>query len=526
MKRKLLLEKALSIIALSTATLGFGTAQSMAAENGKEKVAVEFYVMSQCPFGTQVEESIAPVLTKLNGHVRFSLDFIGDIQNNELSSMHGLSEVNGDKVQLCASKYNPHKYMEMIICMNTNPRAIPGNWKDCATRLGLDVAKINTCYTGQEGKNLLKLSFEKSKRRNALGSPTIFIDGKPYVGPRSEIAFTRAICQAITNKPTLCASLPAPVKVPITIVTDKRCKECNTDQLKQIFTGMFPAAEITIIDYNENEGKQLFDKLGIKFLPAVLFGKEVKKAENYQRIQRFLLPVKSYLALMMGSKFDPTKEICDNHKDDTNNNLVDCADPDCINTLVCRKELPKKLDIFVMAQCPYGVMALDAMKEVLDNFKNDIEFEVHYIAAELTKDSFNSLHGQDEVDEDIRGLCVMKHYPRDYKWMDYILCRNKNIHSTEWESCTGKNGIVTQVIRKCFEGGEGKKLLSDDIKIAQSLGIGASPTWLANNKYIFSGIDAETVRANICEHNQNMANCQKRLSGPSIPKAEADCGDR
>ena len=48
----------------------------------------------------------------------------------------------------------------------------------------------------------------------------------------------------------------------------------------------------------------------------------------------------------------------------------------------CRPEVPKKLDVFVMSQCPYGVKGLDAMKEVSDNFKKageSIDFTVHYI---------------------------------------------------------------------------------------------------------------------------------------------------
>jgi predicted DsbA family dithiol-disulfide isomerase len=98
--------------------------------------------------------------------------------------------------------------------------------------------------------------------------------------------------------------------------------------------------------------------------------------------------------------------------------------------------------------------------------------------------------------------------------MDYILCRNKNIRSKEWQKCTGDNGIDTDVIRECFEGEEGKTLLREDIKMAKGLGISASPTWLVNNKYKFQGIDAETVRKNLCKHNEDLNNCDKKLSGP------------
>src|ERR671930_6006 len=50
---------------------------------------LEFFVMSKCPYGVQVEKAIAPVLDKLGGNVDFHIAFIGDKQGDQLSSMHG-----------------------------------------------------------------------------------------------------------------------------------------------------------------------------------------------------------------------------------------------------------------------------------------------------------------------------------------------------------------------------------------------------------------------------------------------------
>ncbi len=519
------------IIGLLAIALAFTSFTSFADEKeggskntSANKVAVEFYVMSLCPFGTEVENSIAPVLKKFGDRVEFSLDFIGDERGGKLSSMHGANEVNGDKVQLCAAKYNPAKYMDMILCMNEDPRSIPLNWDDCAKSNGLDVVKIRLCYSGTEGSDLLRTSYARAAKRRALGSPTMFINGELYMGPRSQMAFTRAICSALpSDPPGFCAELPEPVKFTVTIISDKRCKDCQAQLWKQRLKGLFPGARISILDYMDDSARDLYKNLALGGLPAVLFGREVEKADNYQSISRFLALRGEYYLLALDSRFDPTKEICDNKKDDTGNGLMDCKDPDCKNTLICREQIPRKLEVFVMSQCPYGVKALDAMKEVLENFKGEINFEVHYIARVLPDGTIQSLHGQAEVDEDMRELCAMKHYPKGYKWMDYVLCRNKNIRDGSWESC-GKNGISTEVIRKCIESGEGKKLLAEDIQIAEGLGIGASPTWLANNKFKFSAIDAETVRKNICQHNKGMKNCDKTLSGLPLPEAEADCG--
>ncbi len=495
-----------------TGAAGTATAQKQTVS---QKAKVEFYVMSKCPFGTRVEDAIAPVLKKMGGDIDFSLDFIGNVSNGQLTSLHKETEVKGDMVQICGHKYAPDKYFEMVLCMNKNARQIPEGWEKCAESAGVPVDKVRACVDGQEGKDLLTASFNKSRARRASGSPTMYIGGSLYRGGRTEKAFTRAICNAFSSdKPKLCSSIPPPVKFPITILSDERCKECRTGMIEQQLKSLFPGAEIKVVDYGTDEGKKLYKDNDLKRLPVMFFGKDVQKAENYARLQRSLRPSGDFLIHDRWGRFDPNREVCDNKKDDTGNGKTDCDDPDCKFNKACRKEAAKKLELFVMAQCPYGVRALDAMKEVLSNFKNDIDFHVNYIASEEGK-GFRSLHGQGEVDEDIRELCAAKYYKKGYKFMEYILCRNKNIRASDWQSCTGgKTGIDTKVIEKCASGEEGKNLLRDNIKIADGLQVSGSPTWYANNLYKFSGLDAESVKNNFCRYNKGLKGCSNKLSGP------------
>ncbi|MBM4321263.1 MAG: hypothetical protein FJ125_15280, partial [Deltaproteobacteria bacterium] len=110
------------------------------------------------------------------------------------------------------------------------------------------------------------------------------------------------------------------------------------------------------------------------------------------------------------------------------------------------------------------------------------------------------------------------------RWLDYYWCRNQDIRSAEWEKCTGKNGIDTAVIKKCFEGPEGKQLLAEDIKLAGALQISASPTWLANNRHKFSGIQPEQIKNEFCKHNPGVKGCDKKLSTDSAKVPAGACG--
>ena len=79
-------------------------------------------------------------------------------------------------------------------------------------------------------------------------------------------------------------------------------------------------------------------------------------------------------------------------------------------------------------------------------------------------------------------------------------------------------------MEKCFAE-KGDKLLAENIKIANGLGIGASPTWLVNGKTKFSGVTPKAVQDNFCKANPGLKGCEKPLSNDRKTKAPAgSCG--
>ncbi len=528
MKIRTLLVAMVAVVAIVGCKGQAGTDAGKAGAEPKEKVEFVMHVMSQCPFGVQVENGFAPVLAKLGKAVDFKIQFIGDEPTpGQLTSMHGEKEVQGNLHQICTMKYAPDTYMNVILCMNKNMREIPGNFDACAAEAKVDVAKIKACATGDEGKALLSASYKVSKEKGARGSPTMFLAGAKYEGGRTENDFIRAICGKFqTEKPEVCKNIPEPKKIPLTVLTDARCKDCFPDRILGQLKNMFPGLEPKTLDYGTPEGKALYASLkdkNVKMLPAFLFAPVVAEDPGFQQVQRFIADAGDYKLLQIGAKFDPTAEICDNKADDDGNGKIDCDDDTCKGKVVCREAKPKQLDVFVMSQCPFGVKALNAMKEVLDAFKDDgITFNVNFIADALPDGTFKALHGQPEVDENIRELCAITKYPKNHKYMDYVLCRNADIRSTEWQKCA-VNGIDAKVIEKCSTGDEGKKLLTENIKLAKDLGIGASPTWLANNKNQFSGIAPEQIKKNFCAFNADLKGCAKTLSGDAKGPA-GGCG--
>jgi hypothetical protein len=509
---------------------GEGKKEEKAASG--EKVALDFHIMSKCPFGVKVLQAVTPVIEKMGDRIDFNVYYIGREKDGELTSMHGEQEVQGDILQLCAKDASDQeKWLAFLKCINENWRKIPEGWEDCAKSAKIDVAKMKTCYEGDQGKKLLKESFKVSNEKKATGSPTIFLGGEPYRGGRSESSFGRAICGTMKEpKAAYCKDIPAPVKVPVTVVADKRCegRGCDPKRFLSFVSHTFEGAEIKELDYSDPEGKALFEKSGQQYLPIAVFGPEIEKEEaGYNRLKRRLVKVEGGedMVYPLGRSWDPTAEVCDDGKDNTGNGKVDCDDESCQGKKVCREEAKNKLDIFVMSQCPYGVRTVDAMKDVLDVFGKDqklLDFELNFIGQERG-DQLTSMHGQAEVDEDVRQLCAQKIYKKKYKFMDYVFCRNKDYRSADWESCA-KNGIQAAAIKKCAEGDEGKQLLRESFKKAADLGISGSPSWLLNNKYDMNARNPEAIKKAFCDKNQGVKGCDKQLSSESNAPPAGSCG--
>lgn len=502
---------------------------------------LDFYVMSQCPYGTQVEDAIKPVLDELGSCVNFNLNFISTANaDGTFRSLHGEPETQGNIVQLCAAEYNPDKYMDMIVCQNENAGSIPDNWEACAEENGLNVAKIKDCFEGEEGKELLRESILETQAVGASASPTIYLDGAKYSGSRDSLSFKRALCNKIGNHPA-CNAIPAcasdtdcqltgkigqcaegecvftdPVKIELLVLVDERCKECQTANTMETNKYYFPGIEERYIDYSTEEGKQIYEDYNIQYLPAYIFDGNVVDSYTWKtdsRMPGFFDEINGEYVLKaqtVDATFDPTTEICDNDIDDDEDGMVDCEDTDCSSKMVCREETENNLQVFIMSDCPYGREAVKALYEVVENFGEDITYEAHYIASE-SGDGFSSLHGQYEVDEDIIQLCVLEHSPGE--WLEYIYCRSVNgVKDKDWEVCAADTDVDIDAVQSCFDSGEGADLLREDIKIAKSLNIGASPTWLANNKYTFSGIAAESVKESFCGYNPDLEGCENTLT--------------
>ncbi|MBN2142903.1 thioredoxin domain-containing protein [Candidatus Woesearchaeota archaeon] len=499
-----------------------------------DKVKVEFYVMSQCPYGTQVVDAFAPVMASMGDGIDFHLEYIvRETAPGEFQSLHGEKEVKGNIVQLCAKSHYPESYMDFIVCQNQDPANVDTNWESCGQNAGMDVATLKSCLESDEGAGLLRDSMQRTQARGATGSPTIYVNDLAYNGGRTSADFQRAVCKFSTHP--ACENLPVctsdadctaeqdkvgicvnpgkanaactysdPVAVDYVILNDKDCESCDTTRIVQVTQQLFLGGKPRLVDVNSEEGKALVEEYGIVFIPAYVFEPSVKETKAWKSSPDLVTAFEvvgdgkyKLLDQVVGSTYYVNEEAREAHY---------------AGIGVVKGDNKPQIDFYVMSYCPYGNQAEELVKPVFDLLGDAAEFHPRYVVYSNyggggddfclagTNSELCSMHGIQELNQDIREACVNK-YMGIGAWFDFALAMNRDCNYQNadscWEGVALKLGLDIDKIKSC-QALEGADLMRADKKIGDSLGVQGSPTIFIDGDQYSGARTAEGYKEALC----------------------------
>ncbi len=169
-----------------------------------DKPKVELYVFTYCPYGTQSEKGIIPVVKLLGDKIDFSIRQIG--------AMHGEYEKIEAQRQLCINKLYPAKFLDYVndFALNAEIGACRGD-ATCVNplidklylKLGIDKAKIENCIKS-DGEKLYSSEEDNSRTNGVSGSPTLLINGVQVNSGRDSSSYLSTICSAFNTAPSEC----------------------------------------------------------------------------------------------------------------------------------------------------------------------------------------------------------------------------------------------------------------------------------------------------------------------------------
>jgi len=192
------------------------TPQATPAPVKSARPAVDLYVMSFCPYGTQAETVMSPVVDLLKSKADIRIRYITSVTGStvdSVKSLHGMAEAKEDLQQVCINRYYPEQYWSYLKTFNEkcypswqNATALSSCRKNTVATLSVDNATIDTCAEGAEGLALLRADATASANDRASASPTLVINGVKYSGARTAEAYKQAICTSFDSAPAECST--------------------------------------------------------------------------------------------------------------------------------------------------------------------------------------------------------------------------------------------------------------------------------------------------------------------------------
>lgn len=198
--------------------------KEVAAEEAKvdptEKPVVEAFIMSHCPYGTQIEKGLLPVVKALGDAIDFEIKFVN-------YAMHGAKEANEQVNQYCIQEEQNDKFLPYLDCFLGTDGG-EGAGEPCLAEVGVDNGALSACVAATDEQFNIQGNLEdkaswlngrfpkfmihdaENKQYGVQGSPSLVINGKKIQSGRDSVGLMNLICSSFTDKPAACeAEMPA-----------------------------------------------------------------------------------------------------------------------------------------------------------------------------------------------------------------------------------------------------------------------------------------------------------------------------
>lgn len=186
-----------------------------------EKPVVEVFVMAYCPYGTQIEKGLLPVIKTLGDKADIQIKFVS-------YAMHGEKELDENLRQYCIEDQQNAKYYDYLECFLAE-----GDSEGCLASTGINTKTMDACVAATDKEYKVKELFadkstwsggkypqfnihkDENVKYGVKGSPTLVINGATASAGRDSASLLTAICSGFETAPEECSTqLPSASPAP------------------------------------------------------------------------------------------------------------------------------------------------------------------------------------------------------------------------------------------------------------------------------------------------------------------------
>ncbi len=177
-----------------------------------EKPLVEAFVMTHCPYGTQIEKGLLPVMELLGDKADIEIKFVS-------YAMHGEVELDEQLLQYCVQEEQNDKFLPYLECF-----LMDGDTERCLAETNINTRTLDTCIAATDEEYKVKELFadqltwsggrypqfnvhkEENTKYGVQGSPTLVVNGKTVSSGRDSASLLSVICSGFENAPEECST--------------------------------------------------------------------------------------------------------------------------------------------------------------------------------------------------------------------------------------------------------------------------------------------------------------------------------
>jgi glutaredoxin len=176
----------------------------------REKPDVDVFVMSHCPYGTQIEKGLLPVWDALGDKINLNIRYVD-------YAMHGKKEIDEQLKQYCVAQQGKGMLKKYLECFLKDGK--PDN--ACTKQAKVNEGKLSSCIKKADKEFGITADFKDKKKwkgrfppfgihkdlaqkYGVRGSPTLVVNDVVVRSGRSPKAIQDAICKAFKTPPPEC----------------------------------------------------------------------------------------------------------------------------------------------------------------------------------------------------------------------------------------------------------------------------------------------------------------------------------
>jgi protein-disulfide isomerase len=175
----------------ATRRASIDTAGAPAKGPAAAKVTIVEFSDFHCPYCRGVQPTLNELLSKYGDRVRLVF------RHFPVDTLHPQAR-RASEAAWCAQQQDKFwQYHDRLYLVGND--ASPGTLARIANDVGLDATKFTACTAGKDASAAVEHDIDAARRLNLNGTPTFFINGRPFIGRQPIDSFTRVIDEELAH---------------------------------------------------------------------------------------------------------------------------------------------------------------------------------------------------------------------------------------------------------------------------------------------------------------------------------------